>query len=49
MQVKKEEIIKFIKELEKAGDVSKITLDDEIMEIIEENYPDLLKRINEDE
>lgn len=45
----KEDILNFIKELESAKSVERIKLDDNILEIIEEEFPDLLKRINDGE
>ena len=41
----KEEIIGFIKELEKARDIKGIELDDKFMKIIEEEFPDLFKKV----
>ncbi|MHA1342219.1 MAG: pentapeptide repeat-containing protein, partial [Promethearchaeota archaeon] len=44
----KEEIIEFIKELAKAGEIKGIELDDKIKKIIEEEFPDLFIRISND-
>jgi hypothetical protein len=45
----KEDILNFIKELEKARCVEGIQLDNRIMDIIKEEYPDLYMRIESDE